>query len=79
MVFKATNRETGETVAIKCVKNSKPKRYRRRENKFLKKLHHPNCIEIRDEYYEKTSNNSSCLVNIVMDYFQHTLYSVMKR
>ena len=58
MVFKATHRETGETVAIKCIKNVEPKKYHIQEVTLLKELHHPNCIELRDEYKEKTPNLS---------------------
>ena len=58
VVFKAINRETGETVAIKCVKNVRPRFYYVDELNILKELHHPNCIELRDEYKEKTPNCS---------------------
>ena len=61
MVFKATHRETGETVAIKCIKNVEPKKYDIREVTLLKELHHPNIMELRDEYKEKTPNCSSML------------------
>lgn len=48
-VYRASHRQTGESVAIKKVLQDK--RYKNRELQILKMLHHPNVLEIISHYY----------------------------
>lgn len=76
VVFKATIAETGETVAIKKV--FQDKRYKNRELQILKMLHHPNCIEMRQNFTTNGDKPGEEYLNVVMDYIPDTVYKVMK-
>ena len=77
VVFKATIAETGETVAIKKV--FQDKRYKNRELTILKMLHHPNCVEMRQSFYNNGDKPDEVYLNVVMDYIPDTAYRVMKQ
>lgn len=49
VVYKATKRDNGKSVAIKKVLQDK--RYKNRELQILKMLHHPNVLEIWNHYF----------------------------
>ena len=74
-VYRAVHRSTGENVAIKKVLQDK--RYKNRELQILKLLHHPNVLEIINHYF--TVDEGLEYLNVVMEYFDETLYSLNKK
>lgn len=68
-------RGTAQKIAIKKVLQDK--RYKNRELQILKTLKNPNVLEMRDHYL--TYEGDKEFLNVVMDFFPHNLYQVIKK
>lgn len=75
-VFKARDKKTLETVAIKKVYQDK--NYKNRELEILKILNHPNVLSMKDSYFTYDTDKKEYL-NVVMDFYQHNLYEAIKK
>ena len=81
-VFKAQNKDTDETVAIKKV--FQDKKYKNRELSILKSLNHPNVIKLREYFYTHEENSKEVegtedvYLNVVMDYIPDTMSRVIR-
>lgn len=73
-VFKARDKESGDTVAIKQILQDK--RYMDRELLIAKMLHHPNCIELKDHF--QTGKRHLTYNNHVMDYLPSDFFKLQE-
>lgn len=69
------NKQTLEVVAIKKVLQD-PK-YKNREYEILKELNHPNVLRMKDAFFTQEKNQE--FLNVIMDYFPETAYSIIKK
>jgi len=76
VVYQAQVVETQETVAIKKV--FQDKRYKNRELELMKKLAHPNIVELRHAFYTTGEKPDEVFLNLVMEYIPDTLYRVVR-
>eukprot|EP01126_Amoeba_proteus_P009366 TRINITY_DN13545_c0_g1_i4.p1 TRINITY_DN13545_c0_g1~~TRINITY_DN13545_c0_g1_i4.p1 ORF type:complete len:356 (-),score=51.29 TRINITY_DN13545_c0_g1_i4:212-1279(-) len=72
VVWKAIERESQRVVAIKRVLQD-PK-YKNRELQIMKKLHHPNCVQLVNSFYERSKGE--VYLNLVLAYVPENLYQV---
>lgn len=61
-------------VAIKKVLQDK--KYKNREFEILKQLHHVNVLQMKEAFF--TQDGQQEFLNVIMDYFPDTVYSVIK-
>ncbi|CAD8074440.1 unnamed protein product [Paramecium sonneborni] len=76
VVHKAKVNETGEIVAIKKVLQDR--RYKNRELSILQELDHVNVLKMKHAFYTPATNQDENYLNVVMEYFPDTLYSLNK-
>ncbi|CAK69016.1 unnamed protein product (macronuclear) [Paramecium tetraurelia] len=76
VVYKAKVNETGEIVAIKKVLQDR--RYKNRELQILQELDHQNVLKMKHAFYTPAESKDESYLNVVMEYFQDTLYSYNK-
>lgn len=76
IVYKAKNKITNETVAIKRV--FQDTRYKNRELQIMKELNHPNCIKLINYFYTKNKKKEEYL-NCVMNYLPETLSHIIRK
>ena len=65
-----------EAVAIKKVYQDK--RYKNRELKIHKDLHHPNIVELKNAFFTKGEKAEEIYLNLVMEYLPDTMYRMIK-
>jgi len=77
VVFKARLIETGETVAIKKVLQDK--RFKNRELQIMKRIHHPNVVQLKHCFYSNGERGADELyLNLVLEFIPETVYSMIK-
>jgi len=77
IVYEAKVDQTGETVAIKQVLQDE--RFKNRELKIMKELHHPNIVELKHAFYTCTDGEAQkTYLNIVMVCYAENLCSVTR-
>ena len=74
VVYKGRNKDTLDVVAIKKVLQDK--KYKNREFEILKQLHHVNVLKMKEAFF--TQDGQQEFLNVIMDYFPDTVYSVIK-
>lgn len=77
VVFQATVEETGEVVAIKKVLQDK--RFKNRELQIMRKLKHPNIVELKHCFYCNGEKPGEVYLNLVLDYVPDTIYGVSRQ
>eukprot|EP01083_Nonionella_stella_P154258 496805_1 len=73
-VYKAVQIQTGQTVAIKKVREDR--RYKHRELQIMKVVKHPNIVTLLDCFYTKIQRD--IYLNLVMEYIPQTLYVTIR-
>jgi kinase len=73
VVFKAHCLETGEVVAIKKVLQDK--RFKNRELDIIRRLVHPNIVQLKHWYYMADEKDERYL-NLVLEYVPETVYKI---
>eukprot|EP01084_Bolivina_argentea_P287241 492844_1 len=73
-VYKATQIQTRQTVAIKKVREDR--RYKNRELQIMKIVKHPNIVTLLDCFYSKIQRD--IYLNLVMEWIPETLYVVIR-
>jgi serine/threonine protein kinase len=77
VVFKAKVVETGETVAIKKVLQDK--RFKNRELQIMRKIQHPNVVQLKSCFYSNGERGADELfLNLVLEYVPETVYGMTK-
>lgn len=76
VVFQATVRETGETVAIKKVLQDK--RYKNRELQIMRLIDHTNVCKLKHCFYSSGDKPDEVYLNLVLEYVPETVYRVSK-
>jgi len=77
VVFKAKVVETGETVAIKKVLQDK--RFKNRELQIMKKIQHPNVVQLKHCFYSNSERGAEDLyLNLVLEFVPETVYGMTK-
>lgn len=76
VVFQATVRETGETVAIKKVLQDK--RYKNRELQIMRMIDHTNVCKLKHCFYSSGDKPDEVYLNLVLEYVPETVYRVSK-
>lgn len=76
VVFQATVRETGETVAIKKVLQDK--RYKNRELQIMRLIDHPNVCQLKHCFYSSGDKQDEVYLNLVLEFVPETVYRVSK-
>mmetsp|Transcript_9622 Transcript_9622/g.10961 ORF Transcript_9622/g.10961 Transcript_9622/m.10961 type:complete len:405 (-) Transcript_9622:362-1576(-) len=76
VVFKATVVQTGEIVAIKKVLQDK--RFKNRELQLMRKLVHPNIVQLKHCFYSNGDKNGQLFLNLVLEFIPETVYSISK-
>lgn len=76
VVFQATVRETGETVAIKKVLQDK--RYKNRELQIMRLIDHTNVCQLKHCFYSSGDKPDEVYLNLVLEYVPETVYRVSK-
>ena len=76
VVFQATVRETGETVAIKKVLQDK--RYKNRELQIMRMLMHPNVVHLKHCFYSAGEKTDEVYLNLVLEFVPETVYRVSR-
>lgn len=76
VVFQATVRETGETVAIKKVLQDK--RYKNRELQIMRMLDHTNICKLKHCFYSSGEKQDEVYLNLVLEYIPETVYRVSR-
>lgn len=76
VVFQATVRETGETVAIKKVLQDK--RYKNRELQIMRMLDHTNIVKLKHCFYSSGEKPDEVYLNLVLEYIPETVYRISK-
>ena len=71
VVYKARNLETKETVAIKKV--FQDRRFKNRELQIMRRIKHPNIVELVN-YYFSTSSNKDVYLNMILEYVPDSLF-----
>lgn len=71
VILKATNKETGDVVAIKRV--FQDRRYKNRELEIMKEVVHPNVVKMYDHYFTK-GRGKDVYLNLVMEYIPDTIF-----
>ena len=71
VVYKARNLESKETVAIKKVYQDR--RFKNRELQIMRRIKHPNIVELKN-YYFSTSSNKDVYLNMILEYVPDSLY-----
>lgn len=74
-MYKAKCLETGETFAVKKIKQDSD--YKSRELELLQAFTHPNIINLKDFFVEKSDDYKSSYLNLVTDYYPETLIHVL--
>jgi glycogen synthase kinase 3 beta len=72
VVYKAVERGSNKVVAIKRVLQDP--RYKNRELQIMKMIHHTNCVELVNSFYERTKGE--VFLNLVLAYVPKNLYEV---
>lgn len=52
-------------------------KYKNREYEILKELNHPNVLKMKDAFF--TQEKGQEFLNVIMDYFPETAYSIIKK
>lgn len=76
VVFQATVRETGETVAIKKVLQDK--RYKNRELQIMRMLDHTNIVKLKHCFYSSGEKQDEVYLNLVLEYIPETVYRISR-
>jgi hypothetical protein len=76
VVFQATVRETGETVAIKKVLQDK--RYKNRELQIMRMLEHTNIVKLKHCFYSSGEKQDEVYLNLVLEYIPETVYRISR-
>ncbi len=76
VVYLARIVDTDEFVAVKKVLQDR--RYKNRELAIMKSLKHVNCVALRSYCYSPGNRTGELYLNLVMDYYPETMYSVVK-
>lgn len=76
VVFQATVRETGETVAIKKVLQDK--RYKNRELQIMRMIDHTNVCQLKHCFYSSGDKADEVYLNLVLEYVPETVYRITK-
>lgn len=76
VVFQATVRETGETVAIKKVLQDK--RYKNRELQIMRMLDHTNVVKLKHCFYSCGEKQDEVYLNLVLEYIPETVYRISR-
>lgn len=76
VVFQATVRETGETVAIKKVLQDK--RYKNRELQIMRMLDHTNVVQLKHCFYSSGDKPDEVYLNLVLEFIPETVYRVSR-
>lgn len=76
VVFQATVRETGETVAIKKVLQDK--RYKNRELQIMRMIDHTNVCQLKHCFYSSGDKPDEVYLNLVLEFVPETVYRVSK-
>lgn len=76
VVFQATVRETGETVAIKKVLQDK--RYKNRELQIMRMLDHPNVVSLKHCFYSAGEKADEVYLNLVLEFVPETVYRISR-
>lgn len=76
VVFQATVRETGETVAIKKVLQDK--RYKNRELQIMRMLDHTNIVKLKHCFYSSGEKQDEVYLNLVLEYVPETVYRISR-
>ncbi|GKT32122.1 Shaggy-related protein kinase epsilon [Aduncisulcus paluster] len=77
VVFLGRTVPEGQTVAIKKVLQDK--RYKNRELQISSSLSHPNVVRFRQCFYSPGSKPEEVYLNLIMDYYPETVYSICKQ
>jgi serine/threonine protein kinase len=77
VVFKAKVAETGEIVAIKKVLQDK--RFKNRELQIMKKIQHPNVVQLKQCFYSNSERGAEELyLNLVLEFVPDTVFGVTR-
>jgi len=76
VVFEATVVQTGEIVAIKKVLQDK--RFKNRELQLMRKLVHPNIVQLKHCFYSNGDKNDQLFLNLVLEFVPETVHSISK-
>jgi serine/threonine protein kinase len=76
VVFQATVRETGETVAIKKVLQDK--RYKNRELQIMRMLDHTNIVKLKHCFYSSGEKQDEVYLNLVLEFIPETVYRISR-
>lgn len=76
VVFQATVRETGETVAIKKVLQDK--RYKNRELQIMRMIEHTNVCQLKHCFYSSGDKQDEVYLNLVLEFVPETVYRISK-
>lgn len=76
VVFQATVRETGETVAIKKVLQDK--RYKNRELQIMRMIEHTNVCQLKHCFYSSGDKPDEVYLNLVLEFVPETVYRISK-
>ncbi|CAN8075225.1 unnamed protein product [Agarophyton chilense] len=76
VVFQATVRETGETVAIKKVLQDK--RYKNRELQIMRMIDHTNVCQLKHCFYSSGDKPDEVYLNLVLEFVPETVYRISK-
>lgn len=71
VVYKARNLDTKEVVAIKKVYQDR--RFKNRELQIMRRIKHPNIVELKN-YYFSTSSNKDVYLNMILEYVPDSLF-----
>lgn len=74
-LVQVVNKKSQKQLALKEVVQDS--RYKNRELSIISQLDHPNVIEMKD-YFFKVSEGE-CILHILMDYMDSSLYTVLKQ
>lgn len=77
VVFTAKMLPSGEQIAIKKVLQDR--RFKNRELQIMRKLKHPNIINLRYFFYSSGEKREEVFLNLVMDCMPDTLYKVERQ
>ena len=76
VVYKARNLDTKEVVAIKKVYQDR--RFKNRELQIMRRIKHPNIVELKN-YYFSTSSNKDVYLNMILEYVPDSLFQALVR
>lgn len=76
VVFRATVVQTGEVVAIKKVLQDK--RFKNRELQIMRKLNHPNIVQLKHCFYSNGDEEDELYLNLVLEFVPETVYKIAR-